>query len=342
MKNIYGFSLIELLVTLAIAGILIGSTGGVITRLLLNGNQIKANIAEVDLTTDICRTLNHFDTCKNHFRLSTITQLRLRSGEILRDGYVYKKFLEIVKINVKNSSDPDVTKTLNVYYKKLNVSFGTVDSCTSTNLAECEKQSYDVKFDFTDPNNEICYTIYCGNTSASNLRDECNSNNEGIIKYESSQFYVCHNKVWETIGITLRGQSCSGGGSKGSSSGGTCYLDAAPDGGYSGRCGNISQGRCRYYCHKGEWLMQVNVCGSSVLRNYHDKYRLETVDLFADNPVPTPSRQPCPSTIINNCELPETVSSVYQEGYCVNGATGTCIYQCNYGNWINPQRVCTL
>lgn len=290
MKNIRGFSLIELLITLSIVGIVIGSTGGIMTRMLLNGNSIKANLAEVDLKTDICRSLNHFESCKDHFQepFPTITRLLLRSGKTLEADYIYNKFLKIVKLERIHSSDPDVTEILKIYYKKLNVSFDTSDSCTSTNVAKCETQSYDIAYNFTDQNNEICYPIYCGNNADSpdstyvETRHKCPPDNisgctlesafSGVIRIgqctgvENKGYckYECRDDGWHEVSDACRlPYDCT------NIEKDDCPLPNEIHGGvYDGNCTAGLTGTCKYTCNDGEWKKENNNCREVINKSF--------------------------------------------------------------------------
>ena len=284
--NIRGFSLIELLVALAIVGIVIVSVDGVITRLLLNGNLIKANLTEVDLKTDICRSLNNFDTCKDHFQTATITQLRLRSGETLEADYVYDKFLKIVKLEVTNSSDPDVIKTLKVYYKKIKVSFETANSsCNSTDISGCDRQSYDIIYNFDphiDVTDHVCFPVYCGNNANSNphsitieSRHRCQPEQDrdcilesafsGTIrigqctdtKNKGSCEYECRDDGWHAVSYNCRKPyNCIANNNKKN-----CSLpDTEHEDLYYGNCKAGYTGICHYLCEDGEWIEKSNNC----------------------------------------------------------------------------------
>ena len=330
MKNIHGFSLIELLVTLAIAGILIGSTGGVVTRLLLNGNQIKASMAEIDLKTDICRALNHFDTCKAYLQYN---QLRLRSGKVLQADYVYKKRLKIVKIEVTGPSQPDATITINVYYKKLSVSLDAQDLCTSTDTSKCEKQSYDLKYDFLDPDAEVCHPIYCGNNSESN--PESAQQQVKICAPDTLNYCALESAF---SGITKTGQ-CTGTKNRGSCSyeckddgwhevsNGcrepyrclairkvNCNLNKTDHGLTDGRCSSGYSGTCVYRCNDGTWGKQFDDC-----------------------------KQNCNANGVTGCTFTNiTHNSVETCSNCGSGYTGTKNYRCNDGAWEEQLNSCVL
>lgn len=75
-------------------------------------------------------------------------------------------------------------------------------------------------------------------------------------------------------------------------------------------------------------------------------YPEESRRLFAQIPGTTvfsPWQRPksCPTTTINNCDLPETASGA-ATGTCSSGYTGTCSYSCFRGNWTESSNTCVV
>ena len=341
LKNNRGFSFIEVLASISILTIL-ASSGGIMTKMMLDGNQVKANLSEIDLQTSICHTLQHnFNTCKSTFQTTTpitttipITQLPLRTGETLAVDYVYENHLKIVKLEITPPEDTDATGTLNVYLKKIKVSFKTADTCTNaTPVPSCIKQSFNVKYDFSDPSAEVCYPLNCGsymprsdNRTPADADDNCTA---------------------DTIN--------------------NCVLQNTDNGDTSGACDTSSgfYGECQYTCNTGTWVVDSNICADRCAAPFNsvDHCILQGAPLVGDlftsscesgysgtcsyrcsydpnghyfdpEKVSNTCGQ-CSAETTNGCSLPVKEHEGEWTGTCSSDSVDrTCTYKCDKGNWI--------
>ena len=324
MKNIRGLSLLEVLVAMGVLSILAVSTGGVITRMVLDGNLVRANLEETELKTAVCAKLNDLVSCNEIITSSSLTERVVGS-------YSYGRHLGIVDAAITDIvGEPErapATKTLTIYYKREKTSFATDSTCQSGALANCEKVSIDIQHDAHN-----CRPVKgCTHTSAVNSPLNCvDTTIEGCIlnstshdrtkagtcntaTHSGSCEYYCNNGNWDATSVACKKKCMSNSPVSNESSPGIkdrCNLVTTNDGVAAIGCKTGYSGSCDYDCNDGTWSENINNC-----------------------------KQDCDASTLSKCERSAS-SHGGSSGSCISGYTGSCSYTCNDGSWSENSNAC--
>ena len=329
---------------MGILTILAASTGGVISRMLLDGNLVRANLEEVELKTAICSKLSDLTLCQS-LMITNPPVANLIGG----NTNMYGQHLEIVKAEVSDIVDDPytteneltisapATKTLNIWYKRVKTSFAT-ENCSSSDSdadieSNCEKLSIDVQHDPYNcrPVSGCTHTstakspVNCadsptpikGCSLTSTSHDTEKSGTCDTTTHTGTCRYRCNGGVWEPVAPITTNTCKAKCFAHSPVSGGSplkdhCDLVTTEDNFTASGCKTGYTGTCRYHCQDGTWNEESNTCMESCAAN--------------------PDKDNCNLTAANHNEL----RSGCKAGY----TTGTCSYRCNDGIWADNGNNC--
>ncbi len=329
MKNIRGFSLIELLVSVSILSILAGIGSNYLLITLKGISVTEAKIEKMELRNYICEKLSKSSVCES-------VMDNLESSELGLKNKKYGKHLVIDKIEKTTTTTTTTTTPSTLKIKvKMNILDNVCINFDANDGDACYIETFNIE-DATDENN--CRAIDCavgstrsvasdppadppadppkdcGTTEISNCQlssaDEGNHDGNCVNGKIGTCRYECFGTSWWEIPgqnkcvTPTPPQSCN------THTTGGCKRSGRSHGGSSGSCISGYTGSCSYTCNDGSWSGSNN-CNRTV------------------------TYSSCNTHTRTGCKR-YSRGHGGSSGSCISGYTGSCSYTCNNGSWGSP------